>query len=221
MLLRASPLWKYFANYFPIVIHKTCELEPAFKTDETERDFKRQLDQDDVSFTREEEEEVGERDPVAPSSASKETSAFLAFSDHTDDSTAYTTTDEEDVGANEEEHGGLSGDEGSLAGDNEGDDHHYKSHSANIISSSSRYDRDDQEKNSHRWFGVRLFVWDIVRWLWAVFTLKREPTQQTRTGKQYIFGYHPHGIIGMGAVGGIATEGKFGESTWVFLLTSL
>ncbi|ODQ67305.1 DAGAT-domain-containing protein [Nadsonia fulvescens var. elongata DSM 6958] len=34
-----------------------------------------------------------------------------------------------------------------------------------------------------------------------------DPRYMKKTGKRYIFGYHPHGIVSMGAFGGLATEG--------------
>ncbi|OWB85870.1 hypothetical protein B5S33_g4545 [[Candida] boidinii] len=44
-----------------------------------------------------------------------------------------------------------------------------------------------------------------------------------RTGPRYIFGYHPHGVIGMGAIGAFASEGagfsKIFPGIKVFLLT--
>lgn len=125
----------------------------------------------------------------------------LSSVDKNDDNTAY-LDDEEDN--NQCSHVTIRDENG---------DHLYletinRPHTANILASSSKFDEDDIGRNSHRLLGVRRFFIDIFRWLWAVISIKREPCQNTRTGKQYIFGYHPHGIIGMGAVGGIATEGK-------------
>lgn len=43
--------------------------------------------------------------------------------------------------------------------------------------------------------------------LWSRLFRSRPAVPKTSTGKQYIFGYHPHGIIGMGALGGITNGG--------------
>lgn len=51
------------------------------------------------------------------------------------------------------------------------------------------------------------FVWKLTFW-WYYYLLKpQDPLPIIPTGKKYIFGYHPHGIISMGLIGGIATEG--------------
>ncbi|OWB64304.1 hypothetical protein B5S31_g5390 [[Candida] boidinii] len=47
--------------------------------------------------------------------------------------------------------------------------------------------------------------------------------KDVRTGPRYIFGYHPHGVIGMGAIGAFASEGanfsKIFPGIKIFLLT--
>jgi 2-acylglycerol O-acyltransferase 2 len=50
-------------------------------------------------------------------------------------------------------------------------------------------------------------IWKLTFW-WYYYLLKpKEEPPMRPTGRRYIFGYHPHGIIGMGLVGGIASEG--------------
>ena len=34
-------------------------------------------------------------------------------------------------------------------------------------------------------------------------------TQDLPPDRRYVFGYHPHGIIGVGAIGSFATEGEY------------
>lgn len=76
---------------------------------------------------------------------------------------------------------------------------------ANIIQSSSEFTNKAMLGN----FGIRVFIKDVFFWGLSFFSFpgrKNEPEYE-RKGRQYIFGYHPHGIIGFGAIGGIATEG--------------
>lgn len=49
-------------------------------------------------------------------------------------------------------------------------------------------------------------VWRLTFWWYYIFHPSSQPVMQP-TNRRYIFGYHPHGIIGMGAIGGLATEG--------------
>lgn len=58
--------------------------------------------------------------------------------------------------------------------------------------------------------GIYIFLKDFFFWVLSLLPIPTPGTKADhyeRTGKQYIFGYHPHGIIGMGAMGAIATEG--------------
>ncbi|CDO57007.1 hypothetical protein DV495_002704 [Geotrichum candidum] len=72
--------------------------------------------------------------------------------------------------------------------------------------------REFQELQGH--FGVRVFLKELVAWLLSFLPFVTKTNQGShaadlkRVGRQYIFGYHPHGIISMGAMGGIATEGS-------------
>jgi 2-acylglycerol O-acyltransferase 2 len=36
-------------------------------------------------------------------------------------------------------------------------------------------------------------------------------TQDLPPDRRYVFGYHPHGIIGVGAIGSFATEGEYAD----------
>lgn len=45
-----------------------------------------------------------------------------------------------------------------------------------------------------------------VQW-WFYYLIGKKDHLAKPTGKRYLFGYHPHGIISMGAVGGVATDG--------------
>jgi 2-acylglycerol O-acyltransferase 2/2-acylglycerol O-acyltransferase 1 len=79
-----------------------------------------------------------------------------------------------------------------------------------IIQSSNEF----QDLQGH--FGVRAFMKELVAWLLSFLsfgfgTKTKEgllAPDLKRVGRQYIFGYHPHGIISMGAIGAIATEGR-------------
>jgi hypothetical protein len=52
-------------------------------------------------------------------------------------------------------------------------------------------------------------VWKRLLFFWYYILVYRYmPLAESKaTGKRYIFGYHPHGIIGMGAFGSIVSEG--------------
>lgn len=58
-------------------------------------------------------------------------------------------------------------------------------------------------------FGIRVFIKDLFFWALSFLPFPTRDTEPEyeRKGRQYVFGYHPHGIIGMGAMGAIATEG--------------
>lgn len=105
---RSVPLWKYFANYFPITLHRTQELPPAF---------------------------VYQGEDLDPE-----------------------TPDDNDEG-------------------------HAKSKS------------------------IVLKLWKVAFWWYYLPKHFLRKPEVRPTGRRYIFGYHPHGIIGMGAIGAIATEG--------------
>lgn len=42
------------------------------------------------------------------------------------------------------------------------------------------------------------------------FPISLVKTQDLPADRKYVFGYHPHGIIGMGAISNFATEGELG-----------
>lgn len=65
-------------------------------------------------------------------------------------------------------------------------------------------------------FSMRTLINQLATWLLSFLQNAlgagntKKATQRNnlkRVGRQYIFGYHPHGIISMGAIGAIATEG--------------
>ena len=39
-------------------------------------------------------------------------------------------------------------------------------------------------------------------------------TQDLPSDRRYVFGYHPHGIIGVGAIGSFATEGEYARRVY-------
>jgi hypothetical protein len=67
------------------------------------------------------------------------------------------------------------------------------------------YDKDTPEQ------GGRLMPWSrrlpIWKWFAEYFPLKLIKTAELDTSKNYIIGYHPHGVIATGAFGCFATEG--------------
>lgn len=133
-VFRSLWVWRLFANYFPITIHKTVDLEPSFI-------------------------------PGTSSSPSAD------------------TTDDLDPPPPPYSH------------DNSNNNKSTKS------STSS--------KKRSRLFDL---VWKLTFWWWYYIfhrssSYDQPIDQMKRTNKRYIFGYHPHGIIGMGAIGGLATEG--------------
>lgn len=75
----------------------------------------------------------------------------------------------------------------------------------NIIQSSTSFEHPELMGT----FGIRLFLKELFFWVLSFlpFPTRNTEPEYERKGRQYIFGYHPHGIIGMGAIGGIATEG--------------
>lgn len=62
------------------------------------------------------------------------------------------------------------------------------------------------------WF-IRWFYWWIKCLFWWAYVLKNFVSESNDkdkflpTGKRYLFGYHPHGIIAMGALAAIGTDG--------------
>lgn len=211
-LFRSSPLWKYFAEYFSMVLHKTCELEPAFALPELADE--RGIDEDDV-FSDDPEVETetivdGKADStgieVVQTAAlkkpkyqkkSKKNNKSSKRSKSIDYQVSPDTT--VCVHPNDNTESPLKGldFENRQAGDEEND--------SCIIESSTKFADSDSH---HGYFGLRKLVHDIIFWIKNYYVHRREPLRTVRTGKQYIFGYHPHGIIGMGSVGAIATEGK-------------
>lgn len=51
----------------------------------------------------------------------------------------------------------------------------------------------------------RTKIWRLTFWWYYLF--RPSFADMKPTGEKYVFGYHPHGIIGMGLIGGIATDG--------------
>lgn len=51
----------------------------------------------------------------------------------------------------------------------------------------------------------RTKIWRYMFWWYYLF--RPSMAEMKPTGHKYVFGYHPHGIIGMGVVGGVASEG--------------
>lgn len=137
---KQSMLWRYFADYFPLTVHKTVELDPTWINDVT-----------------------------------ADTSASGNLDSDSEDTTISTTTADAE-----------------------------QKHSTRIIQSSSEFNTDTQTSA----LGLRIQVKNLFLWLISFIPFARKPEQKLRrVGRQYIFGYHPHGIISMGAIGGIATDG--------------
>lgn len=167
--LRTSPFWKYFAAYFPLVLHKTCELEPAFVLPSEDPNEERGLDEDDdISLCDVQEEDI---QSVSTQSQSHESSNIKnRLKQNTQNASGNTPATK-------------------------------SSRLPGIILSSTEFD----DRNNYSVLGVRQLFRNISNWIHENYNHQANDT--ARTGKQYIFGYHPHGIIGMGTVGGIATEG--------------
>ncbi|WFD26103.1 hypothetical protein MNAN1_001078 [Malassezia nana] len=54
-----------------------------------------------------------------------------------------------------------------------------------------------------RWFRE----WFVFRWFAKYFPVTLHKTMDLDPSRRYLFGYHPHGIFGLGAVNAFATEG--------------
>ena len=66
------------------------------------------------------------------------------------------------------------------------------------------YDFDKPQTGGRRWHWVRRWcVWNHYR---DYFPIRLIKTSDLDPGRNYIFGYHPHGIMGDGAFGSFATE---------------
>lgn len=218
-LLRSSPCWKYFAEYFPIVLHKTHELDPAF--DMNEEEWEEAVDDDDNNSNKKENANGIDKNKVLK--GQQETN------DPTDDdlTTATTTQMQESNKKNMHKrkakgkedfskqqshfHKATQADKSSSSEETivfsttehaSSDDFEEE---GTIIQSSTIFERPIKERGI---FGIRTFFKDVCAWIWNTFSGKSSVKYNKRTGKQYIFGYHPHGIIGMGAIGAVATEGK-------------
>lgn len=72
------------------------------------------------------------------------------------------------------------------------------------------YDIDTCERGGRRWQRLRkLRIWRYMRDYFPVRLIK---TAELPADRNYIMGYHPHGIMGFGAIVNFATEGtKFSE----------
>ncbi|CAN6639766.1 diacylglycerol O-acyltransferase 1 [Trichomonascus vanleenenianus] len=117
MRFRSMPLWRYYARYFPITLHKTVDLEPTIV-----------------------EVSIGE------DSASENGDDLISVDEWTPSPTVFEV------------------------------------------------------------------MWKLAFWWYYLFFASHKPSdmpfkRRKHTGKRYIFGYHPHGIIGMGLVGAMASEG--------------
>lgn len=187
-VLRSMPMWKYFGKYFPIVVHKSWELEPAF----VEREVKEthSVDEDDDVEVDDDEVHQVEVDGVEVDDEVKDEALV----------------EEKELSDGEEEQ--------EIPG---------------IIESSTKFDT----LSHSTYFGFCQLVQDTSTWIKDIYAnYKKERMirnsenggkggiKRERTGTQYIFGYHPHGIIGMGAVGGIATEGML-KKTVLLVSTKL
>lgn len=222
-LFRSSPFWKYFAEYFPIVLHKTHELDPAFHIIEGEKE---NLDNDDNDLSKDKQ--------VNGTNKTEALNGNQKANGTADDNSTQATTSQFKKPNKKKLHKRKT--KGKKGSSKHKYHHHHRASEAEkssnseetitspttensnakdsgkhqekvkIIKSSTIYERPIEEKG---FFGFRTFFQNIGSWIWGIFTTKNPVKYGERTGKQYIFGYHPHGIIGMGAVGGVATEGEY------------
>lgn len=189
-------IWGRFAEFFPITLYKTVELEPAFR--EVEQQVKK--GNENKEEEQEEEEADGLTGTVTPVPADTPLKRTASESDQA--SILSTTTIASDS-ADEPDHPSATTTKTS-------------SKVPNILQHSrepSIMAQASQEPHPRTtWLG----------WLFNSKTGAASSDKKTeRTGTQYIFGYHPHGIIGMGALAAIATEGTFWSKLFPGIPTSL
>lgn len=181
----SSVFWSYFAEFFPITLHKTVNLAPAFSipasTEPKKENPTVSADTDVIEVQLKETSSDWDDTETREQSDCEDSNTIAGgHSDEELEPDAFTETEvsdnEQDSDENEKPH--SNGNE-----------------SLKIIQSSSEFPRPTLLDNLAR--------------IPSILSLFKSPQQPTpvRTGKQYIFGYHPHGIIGMGAMGGVLTEG--------------
>ncbi|QNQ00885.1 YALIA101S02e02520g1_1 [Yarrowia lipolytica] len=202
-------IWKLFGRYFPITLHKTVDLEPThtyYPLDVQEYHLiaERYWPQNKYlraiittieyflpafmkrSLSINEQEQPAERDPllspVSPSSPGSQPDKWINHDSR------YSRG--ESSGSN----GHASGSELNGNGNN-GTTNRRPLSSASAGSTASDSTLLNGSLNSY------------ANQIIGENDPQLSPTKLKPTGRKYIFGYHPHGIIGMGAFGGIATEG--------------
>lgn len=226
---KANILWTYFAAFFPLTVHKTVELEPSFvlKT-------KAKAKPKDAAETESTKQPVkvkaanGGTSAVSAAAATvvekvKEDVKDPLDSDWSNASTLASSTTTSVIGRINSLETETDGTEISDDGDTTATSTKANSPTASsngngqctpsldIIQSSTEFAKTDDGGAGS--LGIYIFMKDFFFWLLSFLPIipkswtGANTDQYERTGKQYIFGYHPHGIIGMGAMGGIATEG--------------
>lgn len=199
-------IWKLFGRYFPITLHKTVDLEPThtyYPLDSQEyhlfperywpswRAFRVIMTAIEYflpaifkrSLSIIEHGTPEERDPllspVSPSSPGSQPDKWINH----------------DSRYSRGESSSTNGDSTGVETNGNGSTHRRPLSSASATSATSDSTLLNGSLNSY----ASQIIGENDRQL--------PPTKLKATGRKYIFGYHPHGIIGMGAFGGIATEG--------------
>lgn len=176
--MKSSIFWGSFAEFFPITLHKVVDLKPAFLQAGQEP-----LTPTIKAYKKRHSWETETRDQLNFYEDSNSTIVSSSNSDSEVDSDDCTETEFSYSGQ-------------SFADPKATED----SGSLKIIQNSTEF--------PHRTLLETLKeVYKYVTLLLHLQANESENPALERTGNQYIFGYHPHGIIGMGAMGGIATEG--------------
>lgn len=178
-------IWGRFAEFFPITLYKTVELEPAF----------REVDKlEEVEEKEKEGEGEGQTGTVTP----VPTYSLKRTASDSDQASILSTT--------------------TIATDTDELDHSASDKKSTRVPTILQHSREPSimaqpaTEAPQTWLG----------WLFSPSSSKKtNQTKKERTGTQYIFGYHPHGIIGMGALAAIATEGTFWSRLFPGIPTTL
>lgn len=176
--MKSSIFWGSFAEFFPITLHKVVDLKPAFLQAGQEP-----LTPTIKAYKKRHSWETETRDQLNFYEDSNSTIVSSSNSDSEVDSDDCTETEFSYSGQ-------------SFADPKATED----SGSLKIIQNSTEF--------PHRTLLETLK--EVYKYVTSLLHLQANESENPaleRTGHQYIFGYHPHGIIGMGAIGGIATEG--------------
>lgn len=192
--------WDAFAEFFPINVYKTAELAPAFIEDDGSKEEDDRVNTDDEKKVA--LDKLG--DAIDIDEETRSEVSTVVFSD-----------DEETEKAPLEPEAVTDIDQTDDEQDLENRDSNF--HRASDNEQVSVPTEADFLQSTQTFAGERSGFFS------RLFRRRREAglARTKRTGTQYIFGYHPHGIIGMGALGGLANGGAYFPSLFPGIPISL